>query len=278
MIGIRAKETTTTTGTGNVSLLGAATASQSLYSVFGTSQYFQYEIAGGLETEYEYGFGRLTDSATMVRERVYVSSNANALVDFTAGTKTVRSAPFAMVPGLPPVIPSVGSSTKLIELWGNGTISSTAASLSTSFVWYERFYWPGGPKISGIATYVASGGSSTVDVGIYALDESAEPAARIAYTASSISTGSAGLQSQSFAAAIRLPPGWYAIGSHSNGGTSQFATLGGANNTHLWRAGFLDGGLRIVESGSSLPASATPISPPTTTVGVSRPTFYLVAA
>ena len=85
----RVKETTTTTGTGDITLAGAATQYQSCNSAFGLNVYFQYAIVGQTGTEWETGLGYLSSSTTLVRDRVYSSSNSNALVNFSAGTKDV---------------------------------------------------------------------------------------------------------------------------------------------------------------------------------------------
>jgi hypothetical protein len=84
----RVKDTTTTTGTGNITLAGSPpTGFQSFNSAFGTSTYFYYTIEGG--AEWEVGKGHLSASTTLVRDTVYASSNSNAAVSFAAGTKNV---------------------------------------------------------------------------------------------------------------------------------------------------------------------------------------------
>lgn len=85
----RVKETTTTTGTGAVSLAGAAAGYRSFVSGIGNGHTCYYCIAGG--SEWEVGIGTVTDAATdtLSREKVLASSNAGALVNFSAGTKDV---------------------------------------------------------------------------------------------------------------------------------------------------------------------------------------------
>lgn len=88
-----AKETTTTTGTGDVTTAGAASGYQTINTMYGLNVWFEYEIRLG--TEWEIGLGYLSASTTLVRSRVYQSSNSDALVNFSAGTKDV----FATVSG-----------------------------------------------------------------------------------------------------------------------------------------------------------------------------------
>jgi len=88
----RVKETSTTTGTGNLTLAGAATGYQTFNTAFGNgvsavAKRFFYVIEG--TSEWEIGRGYLSASTTLVREAVLASSNANALVSFSAGTKNV---------------------------------------------------------------------------------------------------------------------------------------------------------------------------------------------
>ena len=85
----RVKETTTTTGTGTVTLDGASTGFQS-FAVIGNSNTTYYTIAGQGTAEWEVGIGTYsTSGTTLARTTVISSSNAGALVNFSAGTKDV---------------------------------------------------------------------------------------------------------------------------------------------------------------------------------------------
>jgi hypothetical protein len=85
----RVKETTTTTGTGTVTLLGASTGFQS-FAVVGNANTTYYTIAGQGTSEWEVGIGTYTSSGTTLsRTTVLASSNSGSLVNFSAGTKEV---------------------------------------------------------------------------------------------------------------------------------------------------------------------------------------------
>ena len=85
----RVKETTTTTGTGTVTLLGASTGFQS-FSAVGNANTTYYTIAGQGTSEWEVGIGTYTSSGTTLsRTTVLSSSNSGSLVNFSAGTKDV---------------------------------------------------------------------------------------------------------------------------------------------------------------------------------------------
>ena len=84
-----AKETSTTTGTGDITLAGAATGFQTLNNSIPTNEFFKYVIELNAGSEWEVGEGRLSSATNLKRVLVLASSNANALVNFSAGTKNV---------------------------------------------------------------------------------------------------------------------------------------------------------------------------------------------
>lgn len=86
----RVRETTSTTGTGNITLAGAVSGFQTFASVATVNgPEFFYCIQGQTTTEWEVGSGYLSGSTTLVRNKVYSSSNSGALVSFSSGTKDV---------------------------------------------------------------------------------------------------------------------------------------------------------------------------------------------
>jgi hypothetical protein len=85
----RVRETSTTTGTGAVTLNGAVSNFQS-FSVIGDANTTFYTITLDSAGEWEVGIGTYTLSTTSLsRDIVLESSNSGALVPFSAGTKTV---------------------------------------------------------------------------------------------------------------------------------------------------------------------------------------------
>lgn len=88
----RIKETTTTTGTGAVTLDGAVSGFRAFSGNYADNESLPYEIQGG--SEWEIGIGH-TSSGTLVRDTVIASSNSNSLVSFSSGTKFV----FVSLPG-----------------------------------------------------------------------------------------------------------------------------------------------------------------------------------
>lgn len=85
----RVKETTTTTGTGTVTLAGAVLGYQS-FSAIGDANSCYYTLAGQGTAEWEVGIGTYTSSGTTFsRDTVLASSNSGSLVNFSAGTKDI---------------------------------------------------------------------------------------------------------------------------------------------------------------------------------------------
>jgi len=84
----RVVESSTTPGTGPITMLGPVAGFQSFASVFAISAYnLPYLITDG--TNWEVGLGTLASAEVLDRTTVYSSSNSNALVNFTSAVKTV---------------------------------------------------------------------------------------------------------------------------------------------------------------------------------------------
>lgn len=85
----RVKETTTVTGTGTATLLGATTGFQS-FAIVGNGNTTYYCISDQGGANWEVGIGTYTSAGTtLARTTVLASSNAGALVVFTPGIKDV---------------------------------------------------------------------------------------------------------------------------------------------------------------------------------------------
>lgn len=87
VINDRVKETTSTTGTGTVTLTGAQLGFQSFSSGIGSGNSCYYTIALG--SQWEVGIGSLTNATTFTRDTVISSSNASSLVSFSTGVKDI---------------------------------------------------------------------------------------------------------------------------------------------------------------------------------------------
>jgi len=86
----RVRETATTTGTGTFTLAGAVTGFQTFSAGIGANNTCFYTISHRTAAEWEVGFGTVGSPATtLARTSVIASSNSNAAVNFSAGTKDV---------------------------------------------------------------------------------------------------------------------------------------------------------------------------------------------
>jgi len=85
----RVQETTTTAGTGTITLAGAVTGYQS-FAVIGNGNTTYYCIAGLGTNEWEVGIGTYSSAGTtLARTTILASSNGGSVVTFSAGSKSV---------------------------------------------------------------------------------------------------------------------------------------------------------------------------------------------
>lgn len=131
----RVQETTTSTGTGTITLAGAVTGFQSFAAVGNGNNTF-YTIADQSGSNWEVGIGTYTSSGTTLsRDTVLSSSNSGSLVNFSAGTKNVfvtqpssRSAYAATVPSNGQLLIGNGSGFSLATLAAGSGISVSNSS------------------------------------------------------------------------------------------------------------------------------------------------------
>ena len=125
----RVKETTTTTGTGSLSLNGAAAGFQS-FEVIGNGNTTYYAITDTSTSAWEVGLGTYTSSgAILARTTVLSSSNGGAAVNFGAGSKDV----FVTYPAERAVIEDGSGNVTATSFTGDGSaLSNVAASTATT--------------------------------------------------------------------------------------------------------------------------------------------------
>ena len=155
----RVKESTTTTGTGTIDLDGAIGGFKTFVAGIGTTNRTYYAIVGRTTTEFEIGLGTVTDASTdtLSRDNVISSSNGDAKVSFSAGTKDVFCTLPASKEGLP--FPSVdfGSSSapQIITVTVDNKTSShpyPAGGSSSSSAYYFNGLESPALRFSGVDT------------------------------------------------------------------------------------------------------------------------------
>lgn len=92
VVEVLVEETSVSTGTGDMTLTGknARRTFNESYGIGGTDKFF-YFITHQTIDEWEHGTGHLSGAATLVRDTILKSSNADAVVDFAVGTKDIVS-------------------------------------------------------------------------------------------------------------------------------------------------------------------------------------------
>ena len=144
----RVKETSTTTGTGTLTLGGAASGFQS-FSVIGNGNSTYYAIVDSATGAWEVGIGTYTASGTTLsRDVVLESSNSGNKVDLAAGPKEV----FVTYPAERSVIGGMGYVENAATITQSSTINDGNNAIS------------GGPVVinSGVSVTVPSGSRWTV--------------------------------------------------------------------------------------------------------------------
>jgi hypothetical protein len=112
VINDRVKETSTTTGTGTFNLAGAETGYESFVSGVGTGNTTYYAIELNAAGEWEVGIGTVTSGApdTLSRDTIISSSNSDAAVNFSSGTKNV----FCTLPAKKTISPVMDATTFVV--------------------------------------------------------------------------------------------------------------------------------------------------------------------
>ena len=130
----RVKETSTTTGTGTLNLDGAVLGFETFVAGIGNTNTTYYSIVNE-NGEFEVGLGTVTDAATdtLSRDTVLSSSNGDALVTFSAGTKDV----FCTLPASKAVI--LDSSGNIVANNGSNLTNLNADNLASGTLPDARF-------------------------------------------------------------------------------------------------------------------------------------------
>jgi len=149
----RVQETTTTIGTGSVTLAGAVLGFQS-FAVVGNGNTTFYTIADQGGANWEVGIGTYsTTGPTLARTTVLSSSNGGSLVNFTAGTKTV----FVTYPSEQSVNLDASGNVSALGTVSSGTWNATAITTTyggtglTSYTAGDLPYYSTGTALSKLA-------------------------------------------------------------------------------------------------------------------------------
>lgn len=164
----RVKDQTQTTGTGTVTIDGVAPAGyRTISAAHSSGSTVRYTIINGLGTEWEVGQGVWTAGAnTLTRATVYASSNANALVNFSAGSKVVFTGLTAQ--DIMDLAPKASPSFTGVALFG-GAVQETRVAVAASAIdlslgnYFSK-------TISGVTTFTVSNVPSSGTAASFILD------------------------------------------------------------------------------------------------------------
>lgn len=271
------KQTTTTTGTGNLTL--AAVAGYVEFSdAFALNQPFFYALVNAVNQLVETGIGYLSTSTTLVRAKITSTFSGGTYTDEGAsaasltGTTTVLCTPQAA--SIESMLPTVDGTTAGI----NRFVSSAARNLATATVglttnrcYYLPFLLRTGATINSLACNVTTAGATGVvaRLGIYALSVDGYIGTQLATTAD-IAMDTTGVKNASLAAPITLPPGWYYVAIVASG--SPGVTTWNGSGTNLIGGGplgFASGSVTAIEYRyEALGSAVLPAAASSTTVGV----------
>jgi hypothetical protein len=127
----RVKETSSSSGTGSITLGGAFPGYQTFNAAIATGSTVYYTIhnlTAGVDTEWEVGLGTFTSPATLARNTVLSSSNSGSLTPFTAGAGGLEV--FITQPAEEAVY--LNQATGKVEIGGNGTNTVSFTNVNTA--------------------------------------------------------------------------------------------------------------------------------------------------
>ena len=126
----RVKETSSSSGLGNITLTGAFAGYQTFNSAIasGSTVYYTiHNLVPGSDTEWEVGVGTFTSPSTLSRDTI-LSSSTGSKVSFTSGTEGLEV--FITQPAEEAVY--INQATGKVEAFGNGTNTITFTEINTS--------------------------------------------------------------------------------------------------------------------------------------------------
>jgi hypothetical protein len=166
----RVKETSTTTGTGTFTLAGAVEGFETFSSAIGNSNTTYYAITNqNVPTEFEVGIGTV-GAGTLSRDTIISSSNSDAAVNFSAGTKDV----FCTLPASKAVLENDSGVASATTFLGSGAqlTNLNASNVASGTLPDARFP----------ATLPAANGSALTDLNADNLASGTVPDARFPAT------------------------------------------------------------------------------------------------
>ncbi len=222
-------QSTTSTGTGNLTLAGVS-GYPTFNEYFSTTRYFHYVIRRNSDGKpLESGIGHLSASNTLVRDVVlgtYKSSTldvtahtpVNLGTDDTDGTwivmcSAVGRAVAATMPQIVDQAAKFGGSSGGKKLYSEGAqVPNSTRALVANRQYVVPFLLNCAANVNAIGTYVTTGvASAKIRFGLYALDEGGYPKALLAESSAGVSAATSSTRVSSSISETFLTPGWYGL-------------------------------------------------------------------
>lgn len=236
-----AKATTTTTGTGNLTI-AAVTGFPAPADKFALNQPFTYVLLDSNSRPLEAGVGYLSGSTTLVRaiiEDTFASStdnNETATAASLTGTTTVLLTPIES--SLEAILATVDGQTAGVNRFvtsAHRVLPAATQALVALRCYYAPFLLRCGGAVQSLSINVTTLASANARAAIYACNHLGYPGAKLCEVPSNLDVSTTGVKTGTLSSALRLPPGWYFAAMASDGtptvtaySSSQTATMGGA--------------------------------------------------
>jgi hypothetical protein len=219
MLANAVRQTTTTSGTGALTLAGV-TNLLPFSQKFALNQPFQYSAYTGTADApvfREAGIGALTASNVMARLSVRETSDGTTsntvtptATDFGGATVSIICTPLAsFTESMMPTVDAQSSAVSRFLTSAARNLNTSPTGPATGSAYYTPFLLRCGALVSSLAVNVttAAGAGATAQIGIYACNEKGYVGARLAVATVDIST--TGIKIATLSTPIALPPGWY---------------------------------------------------------------------
>lgn len=223
------KQTTTTTGTGDLTL-SSVSGFPTFNDGFGVGRHFYYTILNDADgTPIESGIGHLSASTTLVRDKVLATfasstydNTSPTAISLASGTKRVICAGEAS--GFAGGAPSFNRNASLGATKYRTSshvlvhdASSSAVTLTADRLYFVPYLLDCQADVDSIAVRVGTGAAgSSLRLGIYDTDHNGHPGARLGET-SALDCSSSSTNLSGSITPIKLTQGWYWLAIVSNG-------------------------------------------------------------
>lgn len=230
MLGNWIRETTTTTGTGNMTV-AAVTGYPRFSTLFALNQRFLYSILADSDgTPIEAGIGYLSATSTLVRERVLATYSSGtyddtspAAVSLASGTKRVVCAAVSTAFGSMPYEHQRLPSSGVRGRWGlpgqghNG--APTGFGHDTAYRWFHPVKWETPGVIDRVSFYASANTANNFRAAIFQITTDGKPGAILADFGATAISGTGIKHSGALGTPIFLPAGEYLVGIQPDTGS-----------------------------------------------------------